>query len=92
MTQQLISSDPKVMMGQPVIAGTRITVDLILEKLSAGETFEQLLKAHPRLTREGIQAALNFARETLHADVLTGSESSLDFWDHPLDDEDWNNA
>jgi uncharacterized protein (DUF433 family) len=69
-TQQLIFSDPKVMMGQPVIAGTRITVDLILEKLSAGETFEQLLEAHPRLTREGIQAALNFAREALRADVV----------------------
>ncbi len=70
MTQQLIFSNPKVMMGQPVIAGTRITVDLILEKLSAGETFEQLLEAHPRLTREGIQAALNFAREVLRADVV----------------------
>ena len=70
MTQQIIVSDPKVMMGQPVVAGTRITVDLILEKLSAGETFEQLLEAHPRLTREGIQAALNFAREALRADVV----------------------
>ena len=70
MTQQIIVSDPKVMMGQPVIMGTRITVDLILEKLSAGESFEQLLNAHPRLTREGIQAALNFAREALRADVV----------------------
>ncbi len=70
MTQQLIVSDPKIMMGQPVISGTRITVDLILEKLSAGETFEQLLQAHPRLTREGIQAALNFACEALRADVV----------------------
>ena len=70
MTQQIIVSDPKVMMGQPVIMGTRITVDLILEKLSAGESFEQLLHAHPRLTREGIQAALNFAREALRADVV----------------------
>jgi len=70
MTQQIIVSDPKVMMGQPVVAGTRITVDLILEKLSAGETFEQLLEAHPRLTREGILAALNFAREALRADVI----------------------
>lgn len=70
MTQQLIVSDPKIMMGQPVVSGTRITVDLILEKLSAGETFEQLLQAHPRLTREGIQAALNFAREVLRADVV----------------------
>lgn len=70
MTQRIIVSDPKIMMGQPVIMGTRITVDLILEKLSAGESFEQLLQAHPRLTREGIQAALNFAREALRADVV----------------------
>jgi uncharacterized protein (DUF433 family) len=70
MTQQLIISDPKIMMGQPVVSGTRITVDLILEKLSAGETFEQLLQAHPRLTRDGIQAALSFAREALRADVI----------------------
>jgi uncharacterized protein (DUF433 family) len=70
MTDQLIISDPKIMMGQPVVGGTRITVDLILEKLSAGETFEQLLEEHPRLTREGIQAALNFAREALRADVV----------------------
>ena len=70
MTQQTIFSNPKIMMGQPVVSGTRITVDLILEKLSAGETIEQLLEAHPRLTREGIQAALNFAREALRADVV----------------------
>jgi uncharacterized protein (DUF433 family) len=64
MTQEMIISNPKIMMGQPVVSGTRITVDLILEKLSAGETFEQLLDAHPRLTREGIQAALNFVYES----------------------------
>jgi len=44
------------MMGKPVIAGTRITVESILEKLAAGETVEQLLEAHPRLTREAVQA------------------------------------
>ena len=53
------------MMGKPVVAGTRITVELILEKLAAGETVEQLLEAHPRLTREGIQAALSFVTEGL---------------------------
>lgn len=67
MAQQLIISDPKIMMGQPVVAGTRITVDLILEKLSAGNTFEQLLQEHRRLTGEGIQAALSFAREAITA-------------------------
>jgi uncharacterized protein (DUF433 family) len=66
----LIISDPKIMMGKPVIAGTRITVELILEKLAAGETVEQILEAHPRLTRESIQAALAFAAEALRADVV----------------------
>ena len=54
----MIISDPTIMMGKPVIAGSRITVELILEKLAAGESIEQILEAHPRLTREGIQAAL----------------------------------
>ncbi len=58
---QIILSDPAVMMGKPVIAGTRITVELILEKLAAGETVEQLLESHPRLTRAAISAALRFA-------------------------------
>lgn len=70
MQKNMIISDPAVMMGKPVIAGTRITVELILEKLAAGETIEQILEAHPRLTREGIQAALSFAAETLRADVV----------------------
>ncbi len=68
--QQLIISDPAVMMGKPVIAGTRITVELILEKLAAGETIEQILSAHPRLSREAILAALKFAAEALRADIV----------------------
>jgi len=70
MQTPLIVSDPNVMMGKPVVAGTRVTVELILEKLSAGETTEQLLQAHPRLTREAVQAALAFAKEALRADVV----------------------
>jgi len=70
MSTTLIVSDPKVMMGKPVIKGTRITVELILEKLAAGETIEQILAAHPRLTREAIQAALMFAVETLRSDIV----------------------
>ena len=70
MQKKLIVSDPKIMMGKPVIAGTRITVEMILEKLSAGETVEQLLEAHPRLTREAIRAALAFAAQALRADVV----------------------
>jgi uncharacterized protein (DUF433 family) len=70
MTPDLIETDPAVMMGKPVVSGTRITVELILEKLAAGETIEQLLDAHPRLTREGIHAALAFAARSLKADVV----------------------
>lgn len=70
MTRELIHSDPSVMMGKPVVAGTRITVELILEKLAAGESVEQILDAHPALTREAIHAALAFAASALRADVV----------------------
>ncbi len=70
MSEELIQSDPAVMMGKPVVAGTRVTVELILDKLAAGETIEQVLQAHPRLTQEGIRAALAFASKSLKADVV----------------------
>lgn len=70
MQKNLIVSDPTIMMGKPVIAGTRITVEFILEKLAAGETIEQILEAHPRLTHEGIQAALEYATEVLRCDIV----------------------
>ena len=47
MNEGLIVVDPKIMMGKPVIKGTRITVELILEKLGAGETREQIIQEHP---------------------------------------------
>jgi uncharacterized protein (DUF433 family) len=70
MRPEIIQSNPAVMMGKPVVAGTRITVELILEKLAAGEAVEQILEAHPRLTREAILGALDFAARALRADVL----------------------
>ena len=70
MREELIQADPSIMMGKPVIAGTRITVEIILEKLAAGETIEQMLAAHPRLTRKAIQAALAFAARALRADIV----------------------
>ncbi len=70
MAEELIRSDPAIMKGKPAVAGTRITVELILDKLAAGETIEQQLQAHPRLTREGIKAALAFASRSLKADVV----------------------
>jgi uncharacterized protein (DUF433 family) len=65
MNTALIQSDPAIMMGKPVVAGTRITVELILEKLAAGETVDQILEAHPRLTRESVSAALIYAAQAV---------------------------
>lgn len=65
MKTNLIECNLSIMMGKPVIAGTRILVDLILEKIAAGETIEQLLEEYPRLTDEGIRAAFNYAAQTI---------------------------
>ena len=70
MNANLITSDPDVMMGKPVISGTRITVEIILEKLSYGETIDQILESYPQLTPESIHAALHFAAKALKADVI----------------------
>lgn len=70
MDANLITSDPAVMLGKPVVTGTRITVELILRKLGAGEGIDQLLDSHPRLTREGVLAALQFAAGALGAEVV----------------------
>jgi uncharacterized protein (DUF433 family) len=68
--QEVIVSDPNVMMGKPVIRGTRITVESIVERVGAGESVEAILAAHPRLTRESVLAAVAFAAEALRADVV----------------------
>ncbi|MBK7873733.1 MAG: DUF433 domain-containing protein [Saprospiraceae bacterium] len=68
--EEYIEINPKVMMGKPVIKGTRITVELILEKLSVGESFQEILDEHPRLRQEHILAALAFATATLKNEVL----------------------
>ena len=60
-----ITVDRKVMLGKPIIRGTRIPVELILRKLSEGATEADLLDAYPRLTRDDIQAAIGYAADTL---------------------------
>ncbi len=65
MDELMIISDPNIMVGKPVIRGTRITVELILHKLAAGQTVEQILEDYPHITREGIKAALEFAAESV---------------------------
>ena len=66
-----IEINPKVMMGKPVIRGTRIPVEIILRKLSEGAKERELLDAYPRLIKEDIQAAIRYAADTLaHEDTV----------------------
>ena len=60
-----IEINPKVMLGKPVIRGTRITVELILRKISEGATEADLLNAYPGLALEDIKAAIAYAADTL---------------------------
>ncbi|MBA4160006.1 MAG: DUF433 domain-containing protein [Gemmatimonadetes bacterium] len=70
MTQARVTSDPAVMVGKPVIEGTRITVELILEELAAGAIPEQILESYPHLPKDSIPAALRFAAEALSASMI----------------------
>ena len=66
-----IEINPNVMMGKPVIRGTRIPVELILRKLGEGATQADVLDAYPRLMPEHIRAALAYAADTIaHEDTL----------------------
>ena len=68
--EQYIEINPKIMMGKPVIKNTRITIELILEKLALGESFEAILDEHSRLGKEHIYAALAFAAFSLRGEIL----------------------
>jgi uncharacterized protein (DUF433 family) len=58
-----IEINPEIMVGKPVIRGTRIPVELVLRKLGAGMTPEEILVDHPKLTLDDIQAAQSFAAD-----------------------------
>lgn len=79
MSEDRIESNPAVMLGKPVVRGTRVTVELLLRKLSEGASEDDLLDAYPRITREDLRAAVGFAAETLvdlaaeHGHRLAGS-------------------
>ena len=71
-----IEINPKIMMGKPVIRGTRITVELILRKLSEGASVDDLLDAYPKLTDADIKAAIKYAADTLaHEEIVIKGSS-----------------
>jgi len=61
----MIESNPDIMMGKPVISGTRITVEYVLEALGSGQSIQDVLESHHTLTQEGILAALRYAAGVL---------------------------
>jgi uncharacterized protein (DUF433 family) len=69
--KERIEINPKVMLGKPVIRGTRIPVELILRKLAEGAAESELLESYPHLTEEDIRAAITYAADTLaHEDMV----------------------
>lgn len=75
---EYVETNPKVMMGKPVIRGTRITVENILERLGAGESVEEILEAYPQLTRKEIQRALAFAAEVFAGEAVYPMPEEVD--------------
>jgi uncharacterized protein (DUF433 family)/predicted nuclease of predicted toxin-antitoxin system len=70
MTEPKIVSDPKILFGKPVIAGTRISVELILEELGSGMSVDDLLRGYPHLTKEQVLTAISFAAQAIRHDVI----------------------
>jgi uncharacterized protein (DUF433 family) len=68
--RRYIESDPGVLLGKPVIKGTRIAIEFILKLLSEGWTEEQILENYPTLTRESLQAVFSFSAECIHGEVM----------------------
>jgi uncharacterized protein (DUF433 family) len=69
-----INRDPAVMMGKPVIRGTRITVEHILRLLGAGDRIEDILRSHPQLTEDDIRAAQAYAADYLASESISAAE------------------
>ena len=65
-----ITSNPEILGGKPVIRGTRISVELVLEWMASGATREDILRQHPHLTAEDIEQALAYAAATVRNEVL----------------------
>src|SRR3989304_7470413 len=65
-----IITDPAIMLGKPIIKGTRITVEHVLRKLSEGMTVEELLEEYPHLTKEDILAALSYSADVIEREEL----------------------
>ena len=69
----LITVNPDIMRGKPVVSGTRITVEYILDQLGHGHSVDDILDGHPRLTREGVKAAVQYAIDALRSERVVST-------------------
>jgi len=65
-----ITMDPRILVGKPVVKGTRISIELVVDLLAAGWTHEQILDSYPTLTELDVRACLGYASELLHAEKV----------------------
>ena len=72
-----VEAKPDVMLGKPVIRGTRITVELVMRKLSEGATVEAILEAYPHLTRAGVLGAVDYAYRVVANEEMFVSQPPL---------------
>jgi uncharacterized protein (DUF433 family) len=70
--KEIITADPKIMLGKPIIKGTRITVELILKKLSDGMDINEIVTSYPNLTKVDIMAALSYSAEVISKEEMIG--------------------
>jgi uncharacterized protein (DUF433 family) len=68
-----ITANPDIMLGKPVIKGTRITVELILQKLANGQSVEDLLRSYPHLSKKDILAAIAYSADVISREELIAS-------------------
>jgi uncharacterized protein (DUF433 family) len=74
MTHERVTRDPKIMMGKPVIKGTRITVELLLRKCATGMSLAEIIETYPHLTEADIRAALDYAADYLAHESILAAE------------------
>lgn len=69
-----IVSDPAILGGKPIVKGTRISVEMILEWLASGATRDEILSAYPHLTSQAVEEAIGYAAQAVKNEVLTSAE------------------
>ncbi len=76
MIEARIVSDPAVMLGKPIVEGSRITVEYILEELAHGQPIDVLVDSHSTLSKADVYAALEYAVKVLRSDIVEPVQAS----------------